>query len=77
LRGDYLEEKRLEQIITTGVNQKNSLYQSEYINSINNLERLIEDIPNVFYYFYYSAVKFRLSFHIIWEGPSVEEKYIY
>jgi hypothetical protein len=30
-RGYYLEKKRLGQISTTGVNQKNSLYQSDYI----------------------------------------------
>jgi hypothetical protein len=71
MRGDYLEKKRFGQISATGVNQKNSLYQSEYINSISSIERLIEDVRNVFYNSYYTAVKLQLSFHIIWEGPSV------
>jgi hypothetical protein len=76
LHGDYLEKKRLGQISINGVNQKNSLYQSEYINSISSVEKLIEDVKIVFHNSGYNAVKLQLSFYIIWEGSSVEEKII-
>jgi hypothetical protein len=62
LKGDYLEKKRLGQISTTG------------INSISSVEKLIEDVQTVFHNSHYNAVKLQLSFHIIWEGASVEEK---
>jgi hypothetical protein len=47
LHGDYLEKKRLGQISTTDIDQKNSLYQSEYINSNSSVENLIKDVKSV------------------------------
>jgi hypothetical protein len=44
LRGDYLDKKRLGQISTAGVDQRNNLYHSEYINSISSVEKLIKDV---------------------------------
>jgi hypothetical protein len=44
LRGDYLEKKRLRQVNTTCITQRNNLYQSEYINSISSVEKLFEDV---------------------------------
>jgi hypothetical protein len=76
LKGEYLEKKRLGQISSTGIYQRNNLYQSQYINSISNVERLIEDVKTVFHNSAYNAVKLQLSFYIILEGASVEEKNI-
>jgi hypothetical protein len=58
------------------VNQRNSLYQSEYIISISRIERLTENVKSVIHNSYYAAVKLQLGFHIMWECPSVEEKNI-